>query len=227
MYSVDPYTFTGVQGIFRLNERFYFMTAIHAGNDMAPWTTSSQPNGEFLIKWVSKNNKDVLFGGVDSIGRGVYKNGHDDLQVSSFMWEHKFNDNFHTITEMYYIWQRNALTGGSVIEGPPESFFPSVGPGKLIPGLSDSLGFVNYTAYKLGDKDRLVLRSDILADFQGQRLGFKTTYFEHTLGWAHFFYDWLIFRPEVRLDYTSGAKAFDNGTKRNMFTFSADVIIRF
>jgi hypothetical protein len=31
----------------------------------------------------------------------------------------------------------------------------------------------------------------------------------------------------VRLDYTSGAKAFDNGTKRNMFTFSADVIIRF
>jgi hypothetical protein len=227
MYSVDPYTFTGVQGIFRLNERFYFMTAIHAGNDMAPWTTSSQPNGEFLIKWVSKNNKDVLFGGVDSIGRGVYKNGHDDLQVSSLMWEHKFNDNFHTITEMYYIWQRNALTGGSVIEGPPESFFPSVGPGKLIPGLSDSLGFVNYTAYKLGDKDRLVLRSDILADFQGQRLGFKTTYFEHTLGWAHFFYDWLIFRPEVRLDYTSGAKAFDNGTKRNMFTFSADVIIRF
>jgi hypothetical protein len=227
MYSVDPYTFTGVQGIFRISERLYFMTAIHAGNDMAPWTTSSQPNGEFLVKWISPSNKDVLFGGIDSVGKGYYKNGHDDLQVSSMLWEHKFNDNFHTLTEMYYIWQRNALAGGSVIEGPPHPFFPSVGPGKLIPGLSDSLGFVNYTAYKLSDQDRLVLRTDILADFQGQRLGFKTTYFEHTLGWAHFFYDWLIFRPEVRLDYTSGAKAIDNGTKRAMFTFSADLIVRF
>ena len=92
--------------------------------------------------------------------------------------------------------------GGTVIERPPHPFFPAVGPGTLIPGLSDSLGFVNYTAYKLGDKDRLVLRSDILADFQGQRLGYKTTYFEHTLGWAHFFYDWLVFRPEIRFDYT-------------------------
>jgi hypothetical protein len=227
MYSVDPYTFTGIQGIFRLSDRWFFMSAIHAGNDMAPWTTSSQPNGEFLLKWVSPNNKDILFGGVDSIGRGQYKNGHDDLQVSSILWEHKFTDKFHTVSEMYYIWQRNGLAGGSVIDGPPHPFFPGVGPGKLIPGLSDSLGFVNYTAYKVSDKDRLVFRSDILADFQGQRLGFKTTYFEHTLGWAHYFYDWLVFRPEVRFDYTSGAKAIDDGTKREMFTFSADMIVRF
>ena len=66
---------------------------IHAGNDMAPWTTSSQPNGEVLLKWVAKNNKDSLFGGVDSIGHGYYKNGHDDLQVFGFTWSHKFNDN--------------------------------------------------------------------------------------------------------------------------------------
>ncbi len=227
MYSVDPYTFTGIQQIFRIRERFYIMSAIQAGNDMAPWTSSSQPNGEFLVKWVSPNNKDMIFGGVDSIGRGYYKNGHDDLQVSSILWEHKFNDRLHTMTEAYYIWQRDALTGGTVINGPPHSFFPSVGPGTLIPGLSDSLGIVNYTAYKLGDKDRLVLRSDILNDPQGQRLGYKTTYFEHTLGWAHYFYDWLVLRPEIRFDYTSGAKAIDNGTAREMFTFSADLIIRF
>jgi hypothetical protein len=88
---------------------------------------------------------------------------------------------------MYYIWQRNALTGGTVINGPPHSFFPGVGPGALIHGLSDSLGVVNYTSYKLSDKDRITLRFDILDDFQGQRLGFKTTYFEHTLGLAHYF----------------------------------------
>ncbi len=203
------------------------MTAIQAGNDMAPWTNSSQPNGEFLLKRVSPNNKDCVFGGVDSVGKGYYKNGHDDLQVSSFLWEHKFTDKLHTITEMYYIWQRNALSGGSVIEGPPHPWFPSVGPGTLIPGLSDSLGFVSYTSYMLGEKDRLTLRTDILADFQGQRTGYKTTYFEHTLGLSHYFYDWLVFRPEVRFDYTSGAKAIDDGNKREMFTVSADLIIRF
>ena len=167
-----------------------------------------------------------LFGGVDSIGKGYYKNGHDDLQVSSFLWEHKFTDRLPNITEMYYIWQRNARLGGTVIEGNPQAFSPSVGTGPIIHGLSGSLGFVNYTAYKLGDKDRLVLRTDILDDFQGQRLGYKTTY-SSTLGVAHYFYDWLVFRPEVRLDYTSGAKALDNGTKREMFSFSADLIIRF
>jgi hypothetical protein len=34
-------------------------------------------------------------------------------------------------------------------------------------------------------------------------------------------------RPEVRFEYTSGAKAYDNGTKRDQFTVSADMIIRF
>lgn len=227
MYSVDPYTFTGVQEIYRLTDRFFAMTAIQAGNDMAPWVDSAQPNGEFLLKWVSRNNNDVLFGGVDSVGKGYYKDGHDDLQVSSFLWEHKFTDRLHTITEMYYIWQHDARLGGTVIEGPPYPYFESVGPGKVVPGVSDSLGFVNYTAYKVSDKDRVVLRTDILDDFQGQRLGYKTTYFEHTLGWAHFFYDWLVLRPEIRFDYTSGAKAIDNGTRREMFTFSSDLIVRF
>jgi hypothetical protein len=34
-------------------------------------------------------------------------------------------------------------------------------------------------------------------------------------------------RPEIRFDYTSDAKAFDNGTRREQFTFSCDAIIRF
>ena len=82
------------------------------------------------------NNRDMFFGGVDSIGKGYYKNGHDDLQLSSFLWKHKFNDNFHTVTEMYYIWHRDALAGGSVIGGPPHPFFPAVVLGEFICTLS-------------------------------------------------------------------------------------------
>jgi hypothetical protein len=35
------------------------------------------------------------------------------------------------------------------------------------------------------------------------------------------------FRSPGSLAYTSGAKAIDNGTRREMFTFPADLIIRF
>jgi Putative beta-barrel porin-2, OmpL-like. bbp2 len=227
MYTYDPYTFTGLQSITKWNDQLSTMLGIHAGNDMAPWTTSSQVNGELLVKWVSKNNKDSLFGGIDSLGHGYYKNGHDDLQVFGFTWSHKFNDRFTTMTEQYYIWQRDALQGGTVTNGNPHPYFPAVGPGKKLPGLSDSYGIVNYTSYRLNDKNMIVLRSDCLADFQGERTGIPGSYFENTLGLIHHLTPWAIVRPEVRFDYTSGQRGYDNGTKRDMFTFSCDLIIRF
>ncbi len=227
MYTYDPYTFSGVQSITKINDNLTVQFGVHGGNDMAVWTTSSQVNGELLVKWVAPNNKDSLYGGLDSIGHGYYKNGHDDLQVFGFTWSHKFNDKFTTMTEQYYIWQRQALAGGTVTDGNPHPYFPGVGPGKLIPGLSDSYGIVNYTSYVLSDKALLVFRSDCLADFQGQRTGIAGAYFENTLGYIRHLNSWAILRPEVRFDYTSGQKGYDNGTKREQFTFAMDLIIRF
>ncbi len=227
MYTYDPYTFTGIQFITKVNKNFHLMLGVHAGNDMAPWTTSSQPNGEILLKWVSDSGNDSLFGGLDSIGHGYYKNGHDDLQVLALTWGHKFNDKLHTITESYYIWERDALSGGTVTNGAPQSFFPFTGPGTFLPGLSDSFGCVNYTGYQTSDKSYLVFRSDVLNDPRGFRTGFPGTYFEHTLGFIYHITPWCISRPEVRFDYTSGQKAYDNGTKREQFTFNWDIIVRF
>ena len=227
MYAYDPYTFTGFQFTSRLNDQWQIMYGVHGGNDMALWTKSTQPNGEILLKWVAKNNKDSLFGGLDSIGKGYYSKGHDDLQVLGFTWSHKFNDKLTTMTEQYYIWQRQALQGGTVTNGTPHPFFPGVGPGKLLPGLAQSFGIVNYTSYVIDDKSLIVFRSDVLADFNGQRTGIAGAYFENTLGYVRHLTSWAIFRPEVRYDYTSGQKGYDNGTKRNQFTFNVDLILRF
>jgi Putative beta-barrel porin-2, OmpL-like. bbp2 len=228
MYTYDPYTFTGLQQITRLNEQWQLTLGVHAGNDMAPWTKSSQANGEILLKWVSKDAKDSVYGGVDSIGKGYYSNNHDDLQVLAGTWAHKFTDKFHTTTEAYYIWERSAQLGGTTTLGPPYRYFEAVGPGAKIPGLSNSFGVVNYTAYALTKKDYIVLRNDMLADPQGFRVGFKNaTYEEVTLGWIHHFTPWLTVRPEVRYDHSYGAKAYDNGTKANQWTSSVDFIYRF
>ncbi len=227
MYTYDPYTFTGLQFITRIADRWHFMMGVHAGNDMAPWVTSAQPNGEFLLKWVSRSGNDSLFGGVDSVGKGYYSNGHDDLQVVAMTWSHKFNDRLLSMTESYYIWERNALAGGTVTNGPPQSFFPFTGPGRFLPGLSDSFGLVNYTAYKLSDKSYAVLRNDVLNDPRGFRTGFRGTYAEVTLGWIYHITPWMTSRPEIRFDYSTGQKAYNNGTARDQFTFNWDIIIRF
>ena len=135
MYGYDPYTFTGIQNTVRLSSQWTIMFGAHAGNDMAPWTKSSQANGEFLVKYVSKNGKDSIFAAVDSIGKGYYSNGHDDLQVLGATWSHKFNDKFHTLTEVYYLFERSALVGGTVTNGPSTPYFAGTGPGAKIPGL--------------------------------------------------------------------------------------------
>jgi hypothetical protein len=227
MFTYDPYTFTGGQFITKINDNLSSQLGVHGGNDMAPWTKASQVNGEILLRWVAPSNKDSLFGGLDSIGHGYFKNDHDDLQVFGFTWSHKFSDKWTTMTEQYYIWQRNALLGGTVTGGTPQPYFEGTGPGKKIPGLSNSYGVVNYTSYVIDNKQLLVFRSDCLADFQGERTGFPGSYFEHTLGYINHLTSWVMFRSEVRFDYTSGQRAYDNGTKRDQFTFGMDVIIRF
>jgi hypothetical protein len=227
MNTYDPFTLTGIQFSTRLNRQWHVLFGVHAGGDMAPWTTSSQPNGMLMLKWESKGGNDSLFGGVESIGHGYFKNGHDDLQVIGMTWGHKFTSRLHTMTEAYYVWERNALQGGTVIDGPAYPYFTRVGPGTFLPGLSDSFGIVNYTAYKTSDKSYLVLRSDCLDDPRGYRTGFPGAYFEHTLGFIYQITPWCMTRPEIRFDYTSGQRAYDNGTRREQFTFNWDFIIRF
>ena len=133
MNTYDPFTLTGIQFITRLADRWTLQIGAHAGSDMAPWTTSSQANGLLLLKWVSPSGNDSLFGGADSIGKGYFSNGHEDLQVIAATWSHKFTQRLLTLSEAYYIWERSALTGGNVISGPPYPFFESSRPRQVSP----------------------------------------------------------------------------------------------
>jgi hypothetical protein len=227
MYTYDPYTFTGIQFEVKLNDQWIVFLGFHAGNDMAPWSSSAQPNGEVLFRYVSKDNNDSVYFGLDSIGDGRFKNDHDDLQVAVATWTHRFNDRIHTATEGYFIWQHNALMGGTVINGPPRSFFEAVGPGAFIPGLSPAVGAVNYTNILLTPQDYITFRSDILDDIKGERTGFITLYSEHTVGWAHYLSPNVLMRPEIRYERSYNTPAYDNGTRKNQFTLAGDVIIRF
>jgi hypothetical protein len=230
MFTVDPYTFTGVQATFKLGSYWQLEVGAHAGNDMAPWSNSAQLNGLLMARWVSKNNNNSLYGGINSLGNGDYKNQHDDLQMVVMTWGHKFSETVHMMTEAYYMWQYHALTGGTVINGPGKPFLEGTGPGTLIPGAATAQGFVNYFQILLSrKKDYLSIRNDLLNDPQANRTGFKTLYTSHTIGYVHFFTELIRIRPEIRYEtaYANGVTPYDNGTRKDQFTAAMDLIVRF
>jgi hypothetical protein len=229
MFTVDPFTFTGAQATFKLGSYWQLEVGAHAGNDMAPWSNSAQLNGLLMARWVSKDNNNSLYGGINSLGNGDYKNQHDDLQMVVVTWGHKFNETFHMMTEAYYMWEYHALTGGTVINGPGKPFLEGVGPGAPIPGAATTDAIVNYFQVLFSKKDYLSIRNELLNDPQASRTGFATLYSSHTMGFVHYFTDLIRIRPEVRYEraYASDVTPYDNGTKRDQFTTSMDLIVRF
>jgi hypothetical protein len=256
MFTYDCYTHTGIQSTIRLNDQWMVQTGIHAGADMAPWAPGALPTLECYLRWVSKSNNDSIFGGIDSLNNGRFRlarqtllaeqtakffgttpapiPAHDNLQQFNITWGHRFSRRIHTQTEAYYLYTFDALQGGTVNNGPSYPYNALTGPGAYLPGLSTAWGFVNYTLFKITDKDYIAVRPvDYLIDPRGWRTGFPTTYSSWTVGWVHHFSDLLTIRPEIRyeraLSYNGGniVTPFDNGTRRYQFTFGMDLIQRF
>lgn len=228
MFSIDPYTFMGVQATVRMNQLTEIQFGVHGGSDSAIWTNSASPNVQLLIRYVTRNGKDGFWGGINSLGAGKYRNGKDNLQHIVATWGHKFNERVHTMTEGYYMWQYDAALGGTANNGPTYPYGGGGGIGPIIPGKSESVGIVNYTQYLIGDRDYLSFRNDYLHDTQGQRTGFPASYYSATLGYTRYLRpDWVV-RPEIRYDKAFGPSTpFDSGTRRTMWTLACDLIWRF
>ena len=256
MFTYDCYTHTGLLASIQLNPQWMVQAGIHAGDDIAPWDKAAIPTGEAYVRWQSKSGSDSFYGGVNSFNNGAFRlgkeirraqelaaangtaapriPGHDNLQQYNITWSHRFNRRVHMATEGYFIWQRNALVGGTVNNGPPHKFLAGTGAGAPITGLATSWGVVNYLNIKLSKKDYITLRPiDYLGDTKGERTGFATAYASWTLGWVHHFNDLLTIRPEIRYEQALNShhgvvvKPYDNGTRRRQFTVGFDLIQRF
>jgi hypothetical protein len=154
---------------------------------------------------------------------------HDNLQQFNVTWFHRFNRRFHIATEGYFLYEINALQGGTVNNGPPRPVDQLTGPGALLPGLSQAWGIVSYWNMKITDRDYITLRPvDYLIDPRGWRTGFPGTYSSWTIGWIHHFSDLLLIRPEIRYERAlTSSNPYDNGTRRYQFTIGFDLIQRF
>jgi hypothetical protein len=241
MFTVDNYTQTGILGSIKLNPQWMIQAGIHSGDDIAPWNKAAIPSAEAFLRWQSKSNKDSIYGGMNSINNGHYRladkdggsHGHDNLQQFNVTWGHRFSRRVHMMTEGYYIYEINALVGGTVTSGSPRPYYRGTGPGAYLPGMSQAWGLVNYTNFKITDKDYITIRPvDFLGDPRGVRTGYRTTYGSWTIGWCHRFNNLLCIRPEIRYEralneHGGEPTPYDNGTRRSQFTIGFDVIQRF
>jgi len=228
MFSVDPYTFVGINPMLRLNKQWEIMGQVHAGNDIAPWNDSASLNFGLMARWTSLDGKDGLWGGINSLGQGRVRHQHDNLQQVVETWGHKFNEKLHMMTEAYYMWEYGGNLGGTAINGPVQ-FGTGGGAGAFLPGRSVATGYVNYFQILTSPKDYVSIRTDYLGDFQGYRTGYPTPYFSETLAYVRYLTPMIMFRPEVRYETAidKGINPYDSGTRHQQWTISADLVVRF
>jgi Putative beta-barrel porin-2, OmpL-like. bbp2 len=235
LFTFDTYTQTGFMVSHQLTKQLMFQWGLHAGTDMAPWYKGAIPTGFLGVRWVSEDNSDSLYVVLNSINDAKFQRfrfsgqpfGHDNYNYLVGTWTHRFRPNLVTQTEAYYMWQRDAVVGGTPSIGPVRSFGGGGGIGADLPGLSEAYGVLNYTSLAISKRDYFTLRNEVWRDDRGMRSGFASTYTSHTIGWSHQLSPVLVMRPEIGYFHSYDAKAFDLGRKNYLWQFGMDVIVRF
>jgi hypothetical protein len=235
LFTFDTYTQTGVMFTFRLTEQWMVQGAIQSGTDMAPWYVGATPTGFFGCRWVSCDNNDSVYTCLNNINNAEFRHfivdgqpaGHDNYNYIVSTWTHRFSENFHSATEAYFMWQRDAEVGGTPSIGPVQSFGGGGGDGILLPGTSLAYGVLNYSMYALTDNDYATFRSEWYRDERGMRTGFSDNYSSFTLGLSHNFNPVFQIRPEIGWYHAYNQAAFDNGTKKDLILYGFDMTLRF
>jgi hypothetical protein len=235
LFTFDTYTQTGALVTVMLNKQWTVQGAIEAGTDMAPWYKGAIPTGMVGVRWVSESNNDSIYAVLNEINNGDFRRfllngqpaGHDNFQYPVVTWQHRFNPQVITKTEAYFMWQFNAVVGGTPSIGPAKPYGGGGGIGADIPGTSITYGAVNYTMFQFSPKDYITFRNEYWHDEDGERSGFPGVYSSHAIGLCHNFTPSFQIRPEVGYYRNWTMPAFDLGTRHGMLMAGFDATLRF
>jgi Putative beta-barrel porin-2, OmpL-like. bbp2 len=234
LFLYDTYTQTGAMATLKVSERVMVQGAIHSGTDMAPWYKGATPTGFLGLRWVSPSNNDAVYTCLNNINAANFRQfdqggqpaGHDNYNYIVSTWEHRINENMHTKTEGYFMWQHDAMLGGTPSLGPVQPYGSGGGAGPIIPGTSLAYGVLNFTPIAFSKKDYICFRNEFYHDEKGMRTGTANLYTSNTVGWSHTFNSVLQFRPEIGYYRAWDQPAFDNGRLKNMVMVGFDFTFR-
>jgi hypothetical protein len=224
LYSIDPFTDTGIIGTIKLDNHWLVQLGLTAGHDVAVWTPDARPSLTACLNFTFNRGNDNLYPCINGLNDGKY--AYNNLQMFDNTWYHKFNSTWHMATEAWFMYEKDVpnVNQPELLEKGANGAFcaPSE-----IRCFAPEWAAVNYLEKQISEKNYLSIRTDTLDDLKGQRTSYKTRYFEETLMWGHWIGSTVLFRPELRFDHSFQVPAYDRGTRHNQFQLAMDVIFKF
>jgi len=218
LYTVDPYTQTGVMTTTRLSRQWTIQIGVNASNDVAPWNSAARPSLQACVRWVSADNNDMLYPCINNWNKSDYN--YNNVQMYVATWGHRFNQHFHMLTEAYRMYGRN-------IPGFGPGGTPGVVGSSPFAGTAGAFGVVNYLNLELDSNNMLSIRNEFYDDEKGQRTGYATRYSSHTIGLTHWVTQDLEIQPELRYEHSYDVNAYDGGKKDYQAVALLDAIIHY
>jgi hypothetical protein len=228
LYTVDPYTQTGVVGSLKISDHWLLQLGISDGNDVALWTPDAQPTGTACVDYTWKKGGDALYTCINSINKGNY--AYNNLQSFYETWYHKINASWHTDTETWYMYERNVpnIAGNVAKPIPTETgangAYCATGEQRCF---APEVAVVNYVEHEFSAHRYLSIRNEFVDDIKGQRTGYATKYSEHLISYGQWIGSTVLFRPEIRLEHSYDLAAYDLGTKKTQFVVAGDITYHF
>jgi hypothetical protein len=228
LYSIDPFTDTGIFGTLKLNKQWIVQLGLSTGHDVAPWTVDRTPSLIACVDYSTKSNHDNFYACANGINSGKY--AYNNLQDYDGTWYHRFNPKWHIATEAWYMYERDVPNVSSDAVNPVPTEIGADGAfctGGVQRCTAPEYAVVNYLNREVNSKLMVGFRSDFLDDKKGQRTGIATKYTENTLYATRYIGSTVMLRPEIRFDHSWDKLGYNNGTARNQFFVGADLIYKF
>jgi hypothetical protein len=230
-YTFDCYTQTGVNVTTKLSNHWMIQAGLSPGCDVAPWNKIDRKlTGNVCVGYTWRDGMDNIYVCDNTINDGNY--AYNNLTAYYATWYHKFgaHSSWHSATESWYQYEKhtpnvNNPIGASLIETNANG--AACNQSYEVTCFAPSWAIVNYLEKQTSKHDYFSIRNEYFDDIKGQRTGVKSRYSEHLLGWGHWVGTTVLFRPELRYERAYDNPAYNNGTKKNQFTFACDVIFFF
>ena len=224
LYSIDPFTDTGVIATAKLSDQWLAQIGLTAGHDVAPWAPDAKPSGTLCLDYTTRTVNENFYVCANGINDARY--AYNNLQQYDATWYHKISKRIHTATEGYFMYERDvpSTIGPIAPETGANGAYCHAG---LERCTAPEYAIVDFLQYERSTHDFFSLRADFLNDKKGQRTGYQTRYYEETLSWTHWLGTTVQIRPEVRFDRALDRRAYGSGQHQNQFTVASDVIFHF
>ncbi|AFL88529.1 Protein of unknown function (DUF1597) [Terriglobus roseus DSM 18391] len=228
LYTIDPFTDTGIIGTLKLSKQWLVQLGVSAGHDVAIWSDDRKASGIACLNYSTKTNHDNFYACANGINDGKY--AYNNLQDYDMTWYHRFNAKWHMATEAWYMYQREVPNVAGNVANPVPTETGANG-AKCAAGqlrcTAPEYAIVNYINREINSKLAVGFRSDLLNDKKGQRTGIAGKYTENTLYATKYIGSTIVLRPEIRFDHSWDMRGYNNGTARNQFFVGADLIYKF